>query len=66
MLLVCLGSYFLALSWLFFSPVVLFNCPLDEFFWIALFVVMQLKCDVFLQFCPFRLKQHCLLGRVSL
>ena len=27
------------------------------------FVVMQLRCDVFLQFCPFHLKQHCLLAR---
>ena len=30
------------------------------------FVVMQLRCDAFLQFCPFRLKQHYLLGRIRL
>ena len=28
------------------------------------FAVMQLRCDAFLQFCPFCLKQHFLLGRI--
>ena len=30
-----LRFFFWALSWLFVSPVVLFNYSLDEFFWIA-------------------------------
>ena len=50
--------------WVFFSPVVIFDCSLDEFFWTAGFVVVQLRCDAFLQFCPFRLKQCCLLGQI--
>ena len=58
-----LRLFLLALSWLFFSPVMLFDCSLDELFWIA--AVMQLRCDAFLQFCPLLLKQNCLLGRIK-
>ena len=60
-----LRFFFWVLSWLFFSSDVLSNSSLDEFFWIAI-VVMQLKWDVFLQFCPFRLKQRYLLSRIRL